>query len=100
MEVDSFSKTHPSSLTLKGGSTAFPKPFSPQGTRDVAGAAIALPEFWYRQRSLCPQGAADGFLRNRVAIVCAVLHRLAESLLAVLSLIYSWFALKIGKECW
>ena len=27
-----FSKTHPSSLTLKGGSTAFPKPLSPQGT--------------------------------------------------------------------
>ena len=29
------SKTHPSSLTLKGGSTAFPKPLSPQGTGDV-----------------------------------------------------------------
>ena len=31
----SFSKTHPSSLTLKRGSTAFPKPLSPQGTGDV-----------------------------------------------------------------
>ena len=30
-----FSKTHQSSLNLKGGSAAFPKPFSPQGTRDV-----------------------------------------------------------------
>ena len=30
-----FSKPHPSSLTLKGGSTAFPKPLSPQGTGDV-----------------------------------------------------------------
>ena len=30
-----FSKIHPSSLTLKGGSTAFPKPLSPQGTGDV-----------------------------------------------------------------
>ena len=30
-----FSKTHPSSLTLKGGSTAFPKPLSPQRTGDV-----------------------------------------------------------------
>ena len=30
-----FSKTYPSFLTLKEGSTAFPKPFSPQGTRDV-----------------------------------------------------------------
>ena len=29
------SKTYPSSLTLKGGSTAFPKPLSPQGTGDV-----------------------------------------------------------------
>ena len=29
------SKIHPSSLTLKGGSTAFPKPLSPQGTGDV-----------------------------------------------------------------
>ena len=32
---ETFSKTHPSSLTLKGGSTAFPKPLSPQGTGDV-----------------------------------------------------------------
>ena len=31
----SFSKITPSSLTLKGGSTAFPKPLSPQGTGDV-----------------------------------------------------------------
>ena len=30
-----FSKTYPSSLTLKGGSSAFPKPLSPQGTGDV-----------------------------------------------------------------
>ena len=32
------SKTHQSSLTLKGGSTAFPKPLSPQGTGDVSTA--------------------------------------------------------------
>ena len=36
----SFSKTHPSSLTLKGGSTAFPKPLSPQGTGDVPTALL------------------------------------------------------------
>ena len=66
MEVDSFSN-HPVPLS-KEGSTFSPSPsFSESG--DVAGAAIALPEFWYRQRSLCPQGAADDFLRNRVAIV-------------------------------
>ena len=70
-----FFSNHPVPLS-KEGSTSFPKPFSPQGTRDVAGDAIALPEFWYRQRSLCPQGAADDCLRNRVAIVCAVLYRL------------------------
>ena len=35
LNLKSLSKTHQSSLTLKGGSTAFPKPFSPQGTRDV-----------------------------------------------------------------
>ena len=42
--------------------------------KDVAGSAIAPPEFWYRQRSLCPQGAADECLRNRVAIVCRLAH--------------------------
>ena len=35
-----FSKTYQSSLTLKGGSTAFPKPLSPQGTGDVPTALL------------------------------------------------------------
>ena len=35
-----FSKTHQSSLTLKGGSTSFPKPLSPQGTGDVPTALL------------------------------------------------------------
>ena len=65
---------HPVPLS-KEGSTFSPSPSS-SGSGDVAGDAIALPEFWYRQRSLCPQGAADDCLRNRVAIVCAVLYRL------------------------
>ena len=34
------SKTHQSSLTLKGGPTAFPKPLSPQGTGDVPTALL------------------------------------------------------------
>ena len=38
-----FSKTHPSSLTLKGGSTAFPKPLSPQGTGDVTALRYSEP---------------------------------------------------------
>ena len=39
----SFSKTHPSSLTLKGGSTVFPKPLSPQGTGDVTALRSSEP---------------------------------------------------------
>ena len=38
-----FSKTHPSSLTLKGGSTVFPKPLSPQGTGDVTALRCSEP---------------------------------------------------------
>ena len=60
------------SLFPKEGSTALPKPLSPQGRGDVAGYAIASPEFWYRKRSLCPKGLAMSVLRNRIAIVCAV----------------------------
>ena len=72
----------------EGVLTPVPKPYAPTiGARDVAGYAIASPEFWYRQQSLCPYGAGDDFLRNRVAIVlrligdfCAVLHRLPTRL--------------------
>ena len=72
----------------EGVLTPVPKPYAPTiGARDVAGYAIASPEFWYRQRSLCPYGAGDDFLRNRVAIVlrligdfCAVLHHLPTRL--------------------
>ena len=39
----SFSKTHPSSLTLKGGSTSIPKPLSPQGTGDVTALRCSEP---------------------------------------------------------
>ena len=68
------SKIIPSFFTIKEGSTFLTKPLFPQGREDVAGDAIALPEFWYRQRSLCPQGAADICLRNRVAIICRLAH--------------------------
>ena len=40
LNLKSSSKTHQSSLTLKGGSTAFPKPLSPQGTGDVPTALL------------------------------------------------------------
>ena len=51
-----FSKIIPSFFTIKEGSTFLNKPLFPQEREDVAGGAIALPEFWYRQRSLCPKG--------------------------------------------
>ena len=41
-----FSKTYPSFLTLKEGSTFLTKPLFPQGRENVAGSAIAPPEFW------------------------------------------------------
>ena len=53
----SFSKTHPSSLTLKGGSTAFPKPLSPQGTGDVTARCA---EFFESPRpSLAKEGSTS-----------------------------------------
>ena len=77
-----FSKTHPSSLTLKGGSTAFPKPLSPQGTGDVTapprrseplrskvgGASKPSPDCagWDRLGATCLR-AADGAADRLVA---------------------------------
>ena len=59
------SKTHQSSLTLKGGSTAFPKPLSPQGTGDVPtallGAQTASLYGWRTIRGLRQQQSC-GFL--------------------------------------
>ena len=50
-----FSKTHPSSLTLKGGSTSIPKPLSPQGTGDVTARCA---EFFESPRpSLAKEGS-------------------------------------------
>ena len=72
LEEVTTSKTYPSFLIVKEGSTFLTKPLFPQEREDVAGSAIAPPEFWYRQRSLCPQGAADDSLRNRIAIVWIV----------------------------
>ena len=56
-KYSSFSKTHPSSLTLKGGSTAFPKPLSPQGTGDVTARCA---EFFESPRpSLAKEGSTS-----------------------------------------
>ena len=52
-----FSKTHPSSLTLKGGSTSFPKPLSPQGTGDVT--ALRAEFFESPRPSLAKEGSTS-----------------------------------------
>ena len=41
-----FSKTYPSFLTVKEGSTFLTKPLFPQEREDVAGDAPTQPEFW------------------------------------------------------
>ena len=51
---------------LREGPYPVPKPYAPTiGARDVAGCAPTPPEFWYRQRSLYPQGVADGYFTQQ-----------------------------------
>ena len=82
-----FSKTHQSSLTLKGGSTAFPKPLSPQGTGDVPtallGAQTASLYGWRTIRGLRQQQNC-GFLcgMNRRDTRCSML--IARNLLGLI----------------
>ena len=52
------SKTHQSSLTLKGGSTAFPKPLSPQGTGDVPTALLGA--IFFRKPTSPPLPLREG----------------------------------------
>ena len=77
-----FSKTHPSSLTLKGGSTAFPKPLSPQGTGDVTALRCSEP---LRSKvggpsKVSPCCLSAGALKraSKVSPDCAGWDRLAE----------------------
>ena len=62
-EVPSFSKTPPSPLNLKRGSTSPPAP-SPQER-----APTGKPAVLYSQTSSRPCGVARDYLRNRVAII-------------------------------
>ena len=54
-----FSKTYPSFLTLKEGSTFLTKPLFPQGREDVAGSAIAPPGFWTASGACARKGLAE-----------------------------------------
>ena len=74
-----FFSNHPVPLS-KEGSTAFPKPFSPQGTRDVAGDAIALPEFWSASGACALKGWLEVPTQQSCDCLCGA-NRFAESLL-------------------
>ena len=70
----------------KEGSTFSPSPSS-SGSGDVAGDAIALPEFLYRQRSLCPQGADDDFPTQQSCDCLCGVNRLAAISADIYSLV-------------
>ena len=76
--VNDFSKITPSLFTIKEGSTAFPKPLSPQGTGDVAGSAIALPEFWSASEALALKGWLGAPTQQSCDCLCGV-NRLADN---------------------
>ena len=84
----SFSKTHPSSLTLKGGSTAFPKPLSPQGTGDVT----APP------RRSEPLRSKDGG-PSKVSPDCAGWDRLTDTCLRAADGLADGAADRLGDTC-
>ena len=84
----SFSKTHPSSLTLKGGSTAFPKPLSPQGTGDVT----APP------RRSEPLRSKDGG-PSKVSPDCAGWDRLTDTCLRAADGVADGAADRLGATC-
>ena len=83
-----FSKTHPSSLTLKGGSTAFPKPLSPQGTGDVT----APP------RRSEPLRSKDGG-PSKVSPDCAGWNRLGATCLRAADGLADGTADRLGATC-
>ena len=58
----------PLRLSCKESSTFLTKPLFPQEREDVAGGAIALPEFLYRQRSLCPKGLPMSFYATELRL--------------------------------
>ena len=74
-----FSKTHQSSLSLKGGSTAFPKPLSPQGTGDVPtallGAQTATLYGWRTIRGLRQQQSCRFLCGDEPALLSLLLAR-------------------------
>ena len=67
---------HPVPLS-KEGSTSLPKPLAPQEQGDVAGDAIALPEFWSASEALAHKGLAGVPTQQSCDCLCGV-NRLAE----------------------
>ena len=77
-----FSKITPSLFTIKEGSTFSPSPSS-SGSGDVAGDAIALPEFWSASGACALKGWLEVPTQQSCDCLCGV-NRLAESLLVKL----------------
>ena len=79
-----FSKTHQSSLTLKGGSTAFPKPLSPQGTGDVPtallGAQTASLYGWRTIRGLRQQRSCSFLCGDEPALLKSCLWKRRDTM--------------------
>ena len=84
-----FSKTYPSSLNLKGGSTAFPKPLSPQGTGDVPtallGAQTASLYGWRTIRGLRQQQSCGFLCGDEPALLKSFLWNRRDTMLMALT---------------
>ena len=93
--VNEFFSNHPVPLS-KEGSTFSPSPSS-SGSGDVAGDAIALPEFWSASGACALKGWLEVPTQQSCECLCGV-NRLAEGLLAVFALICAIFALKLEKN--
>ena len=71
-----FSKTYPSFLTLKEGSTFLSKPLFPQEREDVAGSAIAPPGFWSPSGACAHKGLAGSAYATELRLFDAITLRL------------------------
>ena len=74
------SKTYPSFLTVKEGSTFLTKPLFPQGREDVAGLCYSAARVLVSQRSLCPKGLAGSAYEIKMRLLDATELRLFDAI--------------------
>ena len=91
-----FSKTYPSFLTLKEGSTFLTKPLFPQGRENVAGSAIAPPEFWSASGACAHKGLAGSAYSIELRLLDATELRLLVGWRINLRIV----CVKIMQEVW